>query len=223
MSFYSFVFLLVTWCWASVCSVKRKSAKNFILVLFKFEGWDAALLSIQFWPSSGIFWAPTVFYKAQAKHHQNFYNDTNCTAYFDKWHHPFDMISPYRNTPVCHHLTGSVLISVMDLSVDWINTWKPKSKQNVAFFAHFPQFLQFFCCVAPFPIWKHNIPNLGNFSGTMLTVQNKAAPLLTASPPLLLLLALLLLVHLPELVLHLLHLPNLLHLNALLSTKMNPF
>ena len=57
----------------------------------------------------------------------------------------------------------------------------------------------------------------------MLTVQNKAAPLLTASPPLLLLLALLLLVHLPELVLHLLHLPNLLHLNALLSTKMNPF
>ena len=59
----------------------------------------------------------------------------------------------------------------------------------------------------------------------MLTVQNKAAPLLTASPPLLLL-ALLLLFHLPELVLHLLHLANLLHLNALLSTNfslMNPF
>ena len=59
----------------------------------------------------------------------------------------------------------------------------------------------------------------------MLTVQNKAAPLLTASPPLLLL-ALLLLAHLPELVLQLLHLLNLLHLNALLSTKfalMNPF
>ena len=59
----------------------------------------------------------------------------------------------------------------------------------------------------------------------MLTVQNKAAPLLTASPPLLLL-ALLLLFHLPELVLHLLHLLNLLHLNALLSTNfslMNPF
>ena len=52
----------------------------------------------------------------------------------------------------------------------------------------------------------------------MLTVQNKAAPLLTASPPLPLL-ALLLLFHLPELVLHLLHLPNLLHLNALLSTN----
>ena len=54
----------------------------------------------------------------------------------------------------------------------------------------------------------------------MLTVQNKAAPLLTASPPLLLL-ALLLLFHLPELVL-----PNLLHLNVLLSTNfalMNPF
>ena len=59
----------------------------------------------------------------------------------------------------------------------------------------------------------------------MLTVQNKAAPLLTASPPLLLL-ALLLLVHLPELVLHLLHLPNLLHLKALLSNNfslINPF
>ena len=62
----------------------------------------------------------------------------------------------------------------------------------------------------------------------MLTVQNKAAPLLTASPPLPLL-ALLLLFHLPELVLHLLHLLrllNLLHLNALLSTNfslMNPF
>ena len=59
----------------------------------------------------------------------------------------------------------------------------------------------------------------------MLTVQNKAAPLLTASPPHLLL-ALLLLFHLPELVLHLLHLLNLLHLNALLSTNfslMNPF
>ena len=62
----------------------------------------------------------------------------------------------------------------------------------------------------------------------MLTVQNKAAPLLTASPSLLLL-ALLLLFHLPELVLHLLHLLrllNLLHLNALLSTNfslMSPF
>ena len=137
------------------------------------------------------------------------------------------MISPYRNTPLCHHLKGRVLISVMDLSVDWINTWTRKSKQNVAIFAYFLQF-EVFCCVAPFPIWKHNIPNLGNFSGTMLTVQNKAAPLLTASPPLLLL-ALLLLFHLPELVLHLLHLlhlPNLLHLNALLSTNfslMNPF